>query len=156
MKYIFLDIDGVFNTEQWFKKVKSTLKNYPKYMFDPELVSNFNEIIEKTEAKIILSSSWRIGMTAEQILDLFKEVGIKGEFECSTPDFCLQYKGRYVDLPRGVEIQYVVDSLQIRNEDYVIIDDCSDMLLEQKDNFFCTKEEGLTKEIAEKIIKFLE
>lgn len=154
MKYVFLDIDGVFNTEDYLKKVKSTLENYPKCMFDPQLVSNFNEIIDKTNAKIILSSSWRIGMSDQQVIELFSTVGIKGAFECSTPDLSFYYKGKLLYSPRGAEIQYVIDNLQIDDKDYVIIDDCNDMLLTQKDNFFCTSE-GLTKEIVDKIINFL-
>lgn len=45
--YIFLDIDGVLNTPATFPT------------FDPFCVENFNKLIERTNAQLIISSSWR-------------------------------------------------------------------------------------------------
>ena len=55
-KYIFLDIDGVLNCITWFEQNK----NKPGYTeIDPNKVRLLKEIVDRTGADIILSSSWR-------------------------------------------------------------------------------------------------
>ena len=67
MKIIFLDIDGVLNSEDWYRKRHEEVPQheqsaqYPFYELDPELVSNLNLIIQKTEAKVVVSSTWITG-----------------------------------------------------------------------------------------------
>lgn len=52
MKVIFLDIDGVLNVyPQGFDEYGSK--------FHPHFVENLKCLIEKTEAKILISSTWR-------------------------------------------------------------------------------------------------
>ena len=53
MKIIFLDIDGVLNCEKTFQRHRGAIG------IDPYLVAIFNRIIFATDAKIVLSSSWR-------------------------------------------------------------------------------------------------
>lgn len=48
-KYIFLDVDGVLNGQHSFNETSL----YPFYL------NNLKKLINKTNAKIILSSSWR-------------------------------------------------------------------------------------------------
>lgn len=52
IKFIFLDVDGVLNDE-------STLMQDND--INPDHVKRLRRIVEKTDAKIVLSSSWRIG-----------------------------------------------------------------------------------------------
>ena len=54
-KVIFLDIDGVLN---------STKTLYEDSSLEDNLILNLKEIVNKTEAKIILSSSWRLSTYA--------------------------------------------------------------------------------------------
>ena len=54
MKAIFLDIDGVLNSEE-----TDNPRNFP-YFIDRRLLNRFKELVRITEAKVILSSSWRI------------------------------------------------------------------------------------------------
>lgn len=54
-KVIFLDIDGVLNSDR-------TL--YESISLEDDLILNLKEIINKTGAKIILSSSWRLSTDA--------------------------------------------------------------------------------------------
>ncbi len=61
MKVIFLDIDGVLNTSETFKKrhkeyLKTGIWNIE---IDDHRVEKLERIVEKTDAKIVLSSSWR-------------------------------------------------------------------------------------------------
>jgi HAD domain in Swiss Army Knife RNA repair proteins len=53
MKVIFLDIDGVLN----YKKTPNPRK-FP-YVVDKRLLVRFKRLLEKTGAKVVLSSTWR-------------------------------------------------------------------------------------------------
>jgi hypothetical protein len=54
MKIVFLDIDGVLNC-----KKTANPRKFP-YIVDPVLLVRFNELIARTDAKGVLSSTWRI------------------------------------------------------------------------------------------------
>ena len=54
MLIIFLDFDGVLNSKKYI-----ALKNEPGVCFDPECLNLLKEIVLKTNAKIVLTSSWR-------------------------------------------------------------------------------------------------
>ena len=62
MKVIFLDIDGVLNTSQTF--INRYKKYYETGVYDLEIdifrLEYLKEIIDRTNAKIVLSSSWRL------------------------------------------------------------------------------------------------
>ena len=69
-KYIFLDFDGVINT--------------PKGKFAKKAVANLLHLVERSDAKIIISSTWRLqGM--EYILKLWQEHHMPGEVIGLTP-----------------------------------------------------------------------
>jgi len=53
MKVIFLDIDGVLNSEEF-------LKNNQNEMIDRDSVNTLKNIIDKTGAVIVMSSGWRL------------------------------------------------------------------------------------------------
>ena len=50
MNYIFLDVDGVLNSDKSLMTDDS---------LEDALIENLKVIVEKTNAKIILSSAWR-------------------------------------------------------------------------------------------------
>jgi hypothetical protein len=54
MKVIFLDIDGVLNCE----KTKNP-RDFP-YFVDRRLLIRFKNLVRRTRAKVVLSSSWRV------------------------------------------------------------------------------------------------
>ena len=172
MKIIFLDIDGVLNSEKWYKerfdkKLYPNLEGYPLCEFDPLTIEQLNLLTDKTNAKIVISSTWRMGRTIDELKKLFEEVGIKGEIIGVTPHLTFS-DGHGVD--RGNEIKRWIDLNCIRwwdkmlsqkekditLESYVILDDDPDMLLEQKDNFVRTSwRDGLTALHTRKAIKIL-
>ena len=61
MKVIFLDIDGVLNTFQTFKEInlEEQLTGFRRVAIDIDKVLLLKEIVEKTGAKLVLSSGWR-------------------------------------------------------------------------------------------------
>jgi hypothetical protein len=63
MKIIFLDVDGVLNTT-------STKEMFEEYTFvEDEKVQLLKQLVTRTGAKIVLSSSWRYGWWAEKIIN---------------------------------------------------------------------------------------
>ena len=153
MKVLFLDIDGVLNSENWFAYriycVKNNMVNilmnfvdtddrnikHKLTMLDDRAIANLNRIIEETGCKVVLSSSWRSSIESENIFtqNLLKLKGFKYEFYDVTPrlwfsDFSIR---------RGEEIKFWLDKESEKHEieSFVILDDDSDMLPEQMNNF---------------------
>jgi hypothetical protein len=127
MKIIFLDVDGVLVTwnslHVW--GLSGPTKSRSGGMLDPGPVKILNEIIEKTGANIVISSSWRIGRT----LDRLKSDLTEGGVNCST---MVDFTPRRNDAKRGLEIQEWLNHYYFLNkihpEKMVILDDeISDM-----------------------------
>ena len=55
MKVIFLDVDGVLNSQQLFEKCEDD----QLISVDEDNIKNLKTIVDATGAKIVLSSSWR-------------------------------------------------------------------------------------------------
>ncbi|MCM3268818.1 HAD domain-containing protein [Paenibacillus elgii] len=145
MKIIFLDIDGVLVTSRHM--VQS--KKYFGHEFDPECVRNLQEILEKTEAKIVVSSSWREGRILKQLQSIFEINGIK-KVVGMTPIIEGAIRGKEIK-------EYLNDILNsgVEVDKFVIIDDEEEMG-ELDDHLVETSfETGITKAIADKVIHFL-
>lgn len=185
MKIIFLDFDGVLNHEMWYKKrfdemdMNSYESKYPYYEFAPQSIVELNRIIEATDAKVVVSSTWRHGKSPQDLQELLELVGFNGEVISKTPDF--HAKGNTIDgdpiaynVPRGCEIDWWLEnegkfqrinwSVERQKEyiekslvkNYIILDDDSDMLYNQREHFVKTSiYSGLTKEVADKCIEIL-
>jgi len=166
MKIIFLDIDGVFNSEKYYKQRKDFTPWDESKEFDPECVDIFNYIIGQTGASIVVSSCWRKG-NLNYLKELFRTTGICGNVigETIKLRWNCDYPG--VSIPRGCEIkQYYAEKHGFihyswkendsKLKSYVIIDDDSDMLYEQRNNFVKTNSSiGLTVSDCMKAIKIL-
>lgn len=142
MKIIFLDIDGVLNCNDDFKGRK-TSKVLNKLM-----IERLHKIIEKTAAKVVLSSTWRLHKTH---LSYLRRNGVK-------------YVDKTIDLgfppserrgKRGAEIDHWLGE-HPHVKKFVILDDYDDMSYEHTSVFVQTNEfEGLTDEQVEKAIEIL-
>lgn len=154
MKVIFLDIDGVLNSNDWYVKTRGIGKQDEGDM-DPNAINLINQIIEKTGAKIIISSSWRTDF--ENCCRHLYEKGLMANaIVGSTPNFVYSCQSNEIreSLCRGNEIQYTIWSEDISY--YVILDDDCDMLYCQKDNFIHVNfMHGITEENVEQAIKIL-
>lgn len=164
-KIIFLDIDGVIAT--------------PESIIDGEwgLLDSKQEllkfILNQTDAKIVLSSSWR-KHTLEDTKAFMKGRGFQFVDDIigvtiRAYHYIDRSEGIHLSIPRGVEIKQWIDT-HIHSDNgknwnfkkvgvdyqYVIIDDDSDMLLSQAYHFVRTKsEEGLTLADAIKVVYIL-
>lgn len=158
-KYLFLDVDGVLNSEAFYTEISQNdrmLKihkenpSMPGQMiyklsnFDPKAVERLNRIFRETECKLVVSSSWRFDSDLKK---LFKMVGIQQEIFGITGISQTRY--------RGFEIQNYLDT-QKDVLSYCILDDDCDMLPTQLDSFIQTDfRVGLTEDNVNKAINIL-
>ena len=139
LKLLFLDVDGVLNSQDYI--VSHRTERYP---IDPQKVSLVNEIQQKTGCLIVISSLWR---WSQKSLDALRNSGI--DYYGITP------YGKMSGF-RGQDIEYYCNQVSNRIERIAILDDDSDFYSYQKKDLFKTSfKEGLTKEIAEKVIAHL-
>jgi hypothetical protein len=140
MKVIFLDIDGVLNSLDAIVETGSYGGFTPIYKKHVEVMKY---IIKHTDAKIVISSSWRLGRTTQQLQELLPMLPIIDRTE-------------NLNIARGFEIQKWLDMNKSLNiESFVILDDDTDMV-HLKNKLVLTKYDyGLTYVEAIKAIKML-
>lgn len=152
-RYIFLDIDGVLNTYRHQRNLahtgRPTRDNYLPF-FDPSSVENLGLIIQKTEADIIITSSWR-----NKGLDIMEQVWhdrkLPGMLVGLTPTIEISYY-----CTRGMEIMQWLTMHAEEDYQYVIIDDGSDFLPEQISHLVQTNpNEGISKSDVETAVNIL-
>lgn len=155
IRILCLDFDGVCNSETFYAKRANGeygVKPYPLSEFDPKVIEQVNRIIEKTGAKLVISSSWRF---TEGLRNIMEQVGFSEK--------CLDFETTpYLGTIRGLEIKKYIEEYSDKHngdeiETYCIVDDDIDMLYEQKDNFVKTDAYygGLTNEKADEVIRIL-
>lgn len=110
MKVIFLDVDGVLNSYEYFKRIENLNIEGIKGDVDVEKIKLLKKAIDETGAKVVLSSSWRYTKHGQSLKKLLLEYGIYAD---STP---------FIQNERGIEIkQWLSDNQNV--EDFVIVDD---------------------------------
>lgn len=164
-KLIFLDIDGVISTQKFH------------YALDKDACDLLGKIIDATDAMIVMSSSWRKN-TVEDTKNYLTTIGHSVPFLFPYADriigvtiraYAYIMQGVHLGIPRGVEIKQWIDT-HIHSDNgenwdrkevgidfnYVILDDDSDMLLEQEEHFIKTDTYlGLSVDDVEKAISIL-
>jgi hypothetical protein len=156
MKVIFLDIDGVLNCEEAYRAGEC---QYQEWIWEDGRKDHhqrfcswskewLNKLIEKTGTKIVISSTWRHS-GIEFMKKVWELEEMKGEIIGITPSL----RSKDIDIPRGLEIDYYLENdLKFHHinwsreeqdrvikesevENYIIIDDDSDMLYKQRHHF---------------------
>lgn len=128
MKIIFLDIDGVLNSEIYYRSVNRTAKDWSR--FDPTAVDLIKKLVDEFFAQIVISSTWRFGAVQLLNSELKKSGLIKYlHKDWKTPQGYPPSKGK--------EIQEWLDQ-HTNISEYVIIDDDESILEEQKSRFVKT------------------
>jgi len=100
MKYIFLDIDGVLNSDIYMassgylaecaalglKNVGYDVISKAHHLhLDPTAIKIFNSLVEKSGAKVILSSTWRKKYSIDEMNAMLKGRGATFEISGVTP-----------------------------------------------------------------------
>lgn len=155
MKVIFLDIDGVLNSHKFFKERNEEAEGvrpfngdrieYKLADIDLKAVALLNDLFEKTGAKVVISSVWRLSLSVDQLKTIFKRVGFKGEIIDKTVQL------RSI---RGLEIaQWMETNPGV--ESFVILDDDSDMGDLMNRLVKTTFDDGLTENEVVKAVALL-
>lgn len=143
MKIIFLDVDGVLNYYSFHKNSEKIVS------VDDECIKNLREIINKTGAKVVLSSSWRLSQNKIDFLE--RKIGIR--FYDILGSDCYKSGDNITWLTRGQLIRNWLSDNQC--DKYVILDDENDdmdnMLL-VKTNYFT---DGLNQTLTQTAINML-
>ena len=110
MKVIFLDIDGVLNSDEYFDRIRDLNMQGIQSEVDIEKIKLLKKAIDETGAKVVLSSSWRYTRNAQYLKQLLLQYNI---FADSTP---------FLQNKRGLEIKKWLEN-NPNVEDFVILDD---------------------------------
>ena len=133
---VFLDFDGVLNSDAWFDKpgVRSMQFN-TMAAIDPETVARLSRITQATGAVVVITSSWRQSDHWRTLGELLKALGFEGRVIGALP----WYEPEHFDLPeetywsngRGLEIavwlEQNLDADQLLTVPIAILDDDADM-----------------------------
>lgn len=136
---IFLDIDGVLRTHksdlEWSQILGVPIpESVYDRRFDRKIASYINEVAGYTRAKIVVTSTWRVKHSLEELRQIFRDNGISAEIVGKTD----------IGLNRGEEIEQYISDNEI--ESYVVIDD------QVKDILRCIPKERVIK--ADPLIGF--
>jgi hypothetical protein len=165
MKTIFLDIDGVLATHKqymmnrkkfWDKNPIAKELKIP-YPFDPKCVKIFNEILDDTDANIVLSSDWKYKWNLDDLDKIFKFNGVNKSPIDTTINEDVSFGN--ITKNRAYQVGEYIQRKNITN--YVVIDDLNISnfmsITGDDDKFVLTDDfEGLKKlNIKNKILKIL-
>lgn len=153
MKIIFLDIDGVLN----FNGCRDLVGGV--YFVNDDKIRLLKQIIDKTDAKIVLSSTWRLGwfdrdnhIKSEIAVDFIKlETKLKEfniEFLSRTPITYERHRGTEIDMWLKKWSGELIES-------FVILDDDIDMSPYMDKLVHTSWKTGLCKKDVDLAIKIL-
>ena len=153
---IFLDIDGVLALPKQYHGRKTDI--YGAYGFDVTCVKILNEIVDATNAEIVLSSDWKLNYDMDTMNNIFNFNGIKTYIVHYTPSLWgVKYDNlKQLEECRANEILQYVRNHKIVN--YVAIDDLNlSKWIDDEHFVLCARmNEGIKQtSLKEKIIKKL-
>ena len=156
MRYIFVDFDGVLNTEKYQNDLRhkglKTCDNYGP-IFDPSAVECLCDIVAQVpDASIVIISSWKFE-GEERMIQLWKDRNLPGVLSGITPTM----------IPMSLDDLYAGKGREIKSwlsthpaTHYVILDDVPDFLPEQMQHYIeINPIVGLTPEVVDQSVKIL-
>lgn len=147
MRVLFLDIDGVLNSGDYFTRTKVddsgglTTAGRALAKLDPVAIEHLNDIVAGDDVKVVVSSNWRKNHSLSAIRSYLKARGFVGEILSVTPAL-VNDSG-----PRAVEIAHWLGQHAAIVDGFVILDDTWDAGLGFHDHFVRTEwTRGLQRE----------
>ena len=159
MKIVFLDFDGVCNSTVYMRSLPESERSGVVGL-DPAAVARVNRIVAGAGgASVVVSSSWRHGRSIAQLAQILRDASFDGHVRGATPEWLRKSPGGlYAAEARGQEIQAWLDGAPrygIEVEQFVILDDDSDMA-HLADRLVKTSfETGLLDEHVERAVRML-
>lgn len=119
MAYIFLDFDGVLNSDAFYTRNSRAAKVGD---VDPRAVRCLNELCRRSGAYVVISSSWRHDTSITELRDILSKRGFMYPKKVigKTPDF-----GE--NAIRGYEILGFLKGKRALKKPFVVLDDTEDM-----------------------------
>ena len=177
MQVIFLDIDGVLNSEAHTRKLlerhralghedparpkrDTTCDCFKLYhQIDRDAIARVNRLVAVTSSKIVISSSWRKLFDLPELERILVEHGLVAEIIGATPDGhdeseMLEVFGPLVRIFRGHEIDFWLRK-HPEVARFVIFDDGSDMEMHKNRLVQTDCEEGLLDDHVELAIRVM-
>lgn len=152
MKIIFLDFDGPLNTGRYMNRCQQEhLPTEDRYgtLFDPMCVAQLQRIVEETDAKIVVTSSWTNNLNYKGIVELWEDRCLPGVVIDVIPNSSSRL--------RGLEIDSWLRSCPDECECVIISDlDMSNFWVEQHPYLIqVDPDTGITKKLADRAITIL-
>lgn len=161
MKIIFLDVDGVLNSEDdlMIHRKKNSIKGCILYAeVEDRPLKLLKEIVKKTSAKIVVSSSWRIGCERSGKESVFGK-GLYEKLKRRLKDFGMEIYDITPSLGSGTQRGDEIREWLSKNEteNFIILDDDSDMreYINTEHFIHTTYKHGLTEELKNRAIEVL-
>lgn len=162
MRVIFLDVDGVLNTDGYLEaqtKRKNGIFSYTMiFNFDPQSMDNLKKIIEATNSKIVISSSWREGMRYNDLfwrtlINNLEKAGLGDRILGVTP--ISRKKSSRISKGNAIK-EWLRQNRHLNIKKYIILDDeiesCEDIC---ERLLLCDSYTGIDNYIREEAIKML-
>lgn len=175
-RIVFLDFDGVLNSSQWLaaprnlEDIKRLVKEFPPpadYLpdwarqtcserdallaiasLDPGAVQLVGRLVAATGAQVVVSSTWRHGMTIAGLQWMLAARGFHGKVLDSTPS-------TWTLRTRGQEIAAWLYEHEGEVDRFVILDDDSDMEPYMDRLVLTSRETGLTEDDVKRATQLL-
>lgn len=148
-RILFIDIDGVFVTQDYGMKLHNAGVRQPMRVFDPLTVKRLDDIIDSTECDVVVSSTWRIGRTIEDLQNLFLGSGLGKSKKIIGKTDMIESRNR------GREIKnWLKENTEWNNTmRWAVLDDG---YVDVNDHLFQTSfDTGLTDSIRDQVIDYL-
>ena len=145
MRIIFLDFDGVLNSNRFF--IESN--HHPDFFLEDSKMELLKQIVDATDAKIVLSTSWR------EVWDTDLVIAKKLREYFSSYHLDVYGCTGSIDFDRYLEIKDWIIKHNI--ESYCVLDDITGPWYELEDHVIITNTtgDGLTKDHVKKAIEIL-
>jgi hypothetical protein len=175
LKVIFLDVDGVLNSEAFMLKLdeqhrqlghtdaeryKHTCVCYKlNHQIDRDAIMRLNRLVAETGSKIVISSSWRKLLDPPELHRMLVEHGLVAEIIGETPDGykdpeMIAVHGSLERIYRGHEIDLWLKK-HPEVDRFVILDDDSDMAMHKNRLVQTDCQEGLLDDHVELAIRMM-
>lgn len=125
MKLIFLDVDNVLNSSSWFRQVPTP----QRFSLDPKCCARVAKICEVTGAFVVMTSSWRLRMKPNHLVDRLVAGGLPRDRILGLTPHALpfMFSATERENSRGMEIQKWLEMYGKPVDNFVILDDKDDM-----------------------------
>ena len=140
-KIVFLDFDGVLNCDV------SVCQLGTRYKFWPASIKALNELLERSGARIVISSTWREHWTLSENAASLERAGVLPGRVVGKTSVC--------DGERGIEIDSWLKSVPYPVESFVILDDKNDMAMHVQRLVLVDPKTGLSAKEARQAIELL-